>query len=96
MDYYALGITLYELLVGMTPHVRKGDNSDRDALFKKTLKERISFPKNFDPDAKDLIEKLCCHDPSNRLGNLTGGITDVLQHQFFKRMNWLDLKSQKE
>ena len=96
MDYYALGIILYELLVGVTPHVRTVNNPGLGALFGKIVREAILFPENFDPHAEDLIKRLCCHDISNRLGNLTGGITDVLQHRFFKGMNWLDLKSQKE
>lgn len=47
------------------------------------LKDKISFPKGFDPSAKDLILKLTNHDLSKRYGNLVGGSQDIKDHAFF-------------
>lgn len=52
------------------------------------LHDPVRFPKEMDPDAKDLIRGLCTVDRSRRLGNLSGGAKQVKQHPFFKEIDW--------
>jgi hypothetical protein len=51
----------------------------------------MKFTRDFDPEAKIIIKKLCHHDLSKRLGNLVGGIADVKNHSFFKSINFENL-----
>lgn len=51
-DIYGIGAVLYEFLVGHPPYFA-GDISE---IFHKIKEGKIGFPKNFNPEAKDLIK----------------------------------------
>ena len=84
VDWYALGIMLYELLYGRPPHMA----NDPYEIFQMVLKDKLKFPRDFDKNAKNLIKKLCEHDLSMRYGNLIDGVKDIKEHKFFKGIDW--------
>ena len=84
VDWYALGIMIYELLYGRPPFMA----NDPYEIFQMILKEKLKFPRDFDKNAKSLIKKLCDHDLSKRLGNLKDGVKDIKEHKFFKGLDW--------
>eukprot|EP00611_Tribonema_gayanum_P025984 TRINITY_DN6068_c0_g1_i4.p4 TRINITY_DN6068_c0_g1~~TRINITY_DN6068_c0_g1_i4.p4 ORF type:complete len:117 (-),score=31.93 TRINITY_DN6068_c0_g1_i4:312-662(-) len=43
----------------------------------------LAFPIGFDPQAEDLIRKLLTPSPTFRLGNLNGGVKDIMDHPWF-------------
>ena len=84
VDWWTLGILLYEMLVGIDPF------SDDDPMktYQKILKGKINFPKTIDKDAKSLIKHLLTQDTSKRYGCLKNGVKDILNHRFFNGFDW--------
>jgi serine/threonine protein kinase len=63
-DYYALGITLFELFTGFTPFQNPGLSPEAAAILASISK--IEFPENFPEDLKKLILGLTYKDISHR------------------------------
>lgn len=61
-DYYALGITLYELFCGKTPY----GNMPAEEIEKYIAIQRIPFPKTMPIELQELIKALTYYDISNR------------------------------
>ncbi|KAM9307032.1 microtubule-associated serine/threonine-protein kinase 1 [Pholidichthys leucotaenia] len=92
VDWWAMGIILYEFLVGCVPFF--GDTPEE--LFGQVISDEINWPDGEDappPDAQELITLLLRQNPLERLG--TGGAAEVKQHQFFHNLDWNGLLRQK-
>lgn len=86
-DLWALGCILYEMLVGTTPFLAMTENQ----VFQKILDGKIDYPKNIDPKAVDLIEKLLTIDPTKRLGFKS--YDELKRHLFFEGLDFKSLNS---
>ena len=84
VDWWTLGIILYEMLVGSDPF---GDE-DPMKTYQKILKGKINYPKDMNKDAKSLIKHLLTQDTSKRYGCLKNGVKDILNHRFFNGFDW--------
>ncbi|XP_059877434.1 microtubule-associated serine/threonine-protein kinase 2 isoform X4 [Delphinus delphis] len=92
VDWWAMGIILYEFLVGCVPFF--GDTPEE--LFGQVISDEIVWPEGDDalpPDAQDLTSKLLHQNPLERLG--TGSAYEVKQHPFFIGLDWTGLLRQK-
>uniref|UniRef100_A0A3B4UGD5 non-specific serine/threonine protein kinase n=1 Tax=Seriola dumerili TaxID=41447 RepID=A0A3B4UGD5_SERDU len=92
VDWWAMGIILYEFLVGCVPFF--GDTPEQ--LFGQVVNDEIIWPDGEDAlpaDAQDLITRLLRQSPLERLG--TGGTTEVKMHLFFLGLDWNGLLRQK-
>ncbi|XFG11494.1 hypothetical protein AB1E19_015118 [Capra hircus] len=92
VDWWAMGIILYEFLVGCVPFF--GDTPEE--LFGQVISDEINWPEKDEappPDAQDLITLLLRQNPLERLG--TGGAYEVKQHRFFRCLDWNSLLRQK-
>ncbi|XP_020511489.2 microtubule-associated serine/threonine-protein kinase 3 isoform X2 [Labrus bergylta] len=92
VDWWAMGIILYEFLVGCVPFF--GDTPEE--LFGQVVSDEIIWPEGDDalpPEAQDLITRLLRQSPLDRLG--TGGASDVKHHPFFLGLDWNGLLRQK-
>ena len=100
-DFWALGILLYELLVGSTPFRKSSEDTDLD-LFKRISSfevDELQLPPEMDSDAASLIKALLNPSSTERLG-FTETVklheTDVdddkvMHHPFFNTITWSQL-----
>ncbi|KAJ8398092.1 hypothetical protein AAFF_G00431690 [Aldrovandia affinis] len=93
VDFWSLGILVFELLMGNPPF----SGTDQMMTYTFILKgiEKMEFPKRITRRPEDLIRKLCRQNPTERLGNLKNGITDIKKHRWFNGFNWEGLKVRK-
>ncbi|XP_005926757.1 microtubule-associated serine/threonine-protein kinase 1 isoform X1 [Haplochromis burtoni] len=92
VDWWAMGIILYEFLVGCVPFF--GDTPEE--LFGQVITDDIVWPEGDEAlpvDAQHLISSLLQTNPLVRLG--TGGAFEVKQHSFFTEVDWNSLLRQK-
>ncbi|CAM8945235.1 unnamed protein product [Rhodiola kirilowii] len=85
IDWWALGIFLYEMLYGRTPF--RGKN--RQKTFSNILYKDLTFPSSIPVSlaAKQLIHALLNKNPASRLGS-NSGANEIKKHPFFKEINW--------
>ncbi|ONK82078.1 uncharacterized protein A4U43_C01F35890 [Asparagus officinalis] len=85
VDWWTLGIFLYELAFGKTPFKGSGN---RATLFN-VVGQPLRFPESpvVSFAVKDLIRGLLVKEPQNRLG-VKRGATEIKQHPFFEGVNW--------
>jgi serine/threonine protein kinase len=85
VDYYSLGVLIYEMLVGHTPFA---DSKVRN-VYRKVLYSQVEYPWSMDITAKDLIRSLLQRDVRKRLGCASGltveqRIEQIKRHRWFK------------
>ena len=91
-DYWALGILIYEMIVGEVPFYA----DDPMSIYQLILRHHISFPYKMSRQCKDIINKLLESNPSKRLGNLKGRTKDIIKHKWFQGFNFQALVEQNE
>lgn len=93
VDYWALGCLIYELFLARTPF--QADYTTK--IFQNIIAadKVLQFPAGMDPQQVALVKKLLSVNPSFRLGNLNGGIDDILKDPFFSTIDWNALSNKK-
>ncbi|KAH3764904.1 AGC family serine/Threonine kinase family protein [Pelomyxa schiedti] len=90
VDFWALGVILYEFLTGIPPF--SGESVKE--VFENILTKRPKYDGvNISPIARNLIDRLLCVKPQERLG--AKGIHEIKQHPFFEGIDWRTLLLQK-
>lgn len=100
VDYWALGVLLYEMAVGYSPFADHESGSQK-AIFRNIVYNTVDFPKALqrEDELVQVIRALLTKDKSKRLGSLKGGAEDIKAHAFFRRPNpaaWERLRSMRE
>jgi len=95
VDWWTLGILIYEMLYGTTPF--KGKN--RNATFANILRDEVPFPEGSGAPpvsnlCKSLIRKLLIKDETRRLGSRAGA-SDIKTAPFFRTTSWALLRHSK-
>ncbi|CAD8160351.1 unnamed protein product [Paramecium octaurelia] len=87
VDWWSLGILLYEMLVGYTPFRDRSNNLR--VIENKIIQNELVFPDFISTEAKDIISQLLNKDPHQRLGSRS--IDQIKNHLFFSQINWDDI-----
>lgn len=89
-DYWSLGCIIYEFLVGLPPfHGKTPEKTFTNILRAKF--DRECLEEDFSPEAMDIIDKLLCINPQERLGSTS--IDEIKAHPWFKGIDWDNLYS---
>ncbi|KAK8055463.1 hypothetical protein PG993_000690 [Apiospora rasikravindrae] len=85
VDWWSLGILIYEMLCGYTPF---WDSGSPMKIYENILRGKVKYPQYINPDAQNLLQSLITHDLTKRLGNLYNGPQDVKNHPWFAEVTW--------
>lgn len=87
VDWWALGVLLYEMLVGECPF--PGDEDEE--VFDSIINDKIRYPSYLSVEATRIMRKLLRRNPEQRLGSTEHDAEDVKKQPFFKALAWEDL-----
>ena len=87
VDWWTLGVLLYEMLTGLPPYYDENTNE----MYRKILSEPLHFPgpEIVPMPAKDLLIQLLDRRPEHRLG--AKGPSEIKAHPFFNAIDWRKL-----
>lgn len=85
VDWWALGVLIYELVCGYPPFSNASDEMEQMQMI---LKGKFDFPHHVSSDCRDLVKSLMAMNPTKRLGCLVNGSKDVKKHAWFKGFDW--------
>lgn len=91
VDWWTLGVLLYEMLTGLPPFYDENTNE----MYRKILQEPLHFPgpEVVPSAARDLLTKLLDRNPERRLG--ANGAAEIKAHAFFANIDWRKLLQRK-
>ncbi|XP_055382007.1 cGMP-dependent protein kinase 1 [Condylostylus longicornis] len=91
VDYWALGILIYELLAGRTPF--RGTNQMK--IYQQILTgiDAVKMSAKITKHAQNLIKSLCKQTPAERLGYQRRGILDIKKHSWYDGFDWNKLRN---
>ncbi|OUC49359.1 kinase domain protein [Trichinella nativa] len=93
VDWWALGVLMYEMMVGQPPF--EADNEED--LFDAILQDEVLYPVWLSKEAVSILKGFMTKNQFKRLGcvETAGGEDAVRAHVFFKEVDWQALESKK-
>jgi len=82
VDYWGLGMLVYEMMTGLPPWYTK----DRQTLYRRLKSAPLDIPPFFSSNSSSFVYWLLQRDPRRRLG--VGGKGHVMAHNFFQEINF--------
>ncbi|CAG9317942.1 unnamed protein product [Blepharisma stoltei] len=89
VDYYALGITLYEIIVGARPYEGTNLKEIEEKINEGISLKESQVPAGWSSHVIDFVNKLLEKDPENRLGY--NGSFEAKNHSWFSNFDWKKL-----
>ena len=89
VDYWALGCLIYEMIYSHTPFQAEYTSK----IFRHIIasEKYLRFGLKGSEGTVAVVRGLLCPNPSFRLGNLSAGITGIIEHPFFNEIDWQEL-----
>ncbi|XP_030648400.1 rhodopsin kinase GRK1b [Chanos chanos] len=88
VDYFTLGVTLYEMVAAKGPFRCRGEQVENSEVTRRILNDPVSYPDTFSADLKAICEGLMEKDPEKRLGFKNNDCSILKSQPFFKDLNW--------
>lgn len=88
VDYWALGVLIYEMMDGWPPFYDENPMK----VYQKICAGKFAMDKpNMNGNILDILQQLLQKNPSKRIGNAKGGVTDICKHKWFGALDWKGL-----
>ena len=84
VDWWSFGSILFEMLTGVPPFYEQ----DRDKLFNSIKHEEPEYPAELTEECVDLLKGLLIKNPEERLGCGEQGSDEIMNHPWFKIVDW--------
>lgn len=84
VDWWGLGVLLYEMLVGESPF--PGD--DEEEVFDSIVNDEVRYPRFLSTEAIGIMRRLLRRNPERRLGSSERDAEDVKKQPFFRTLGW--------
>ncbi|XP_058146278.1 serine/threonine-protein kinase N1 isoform X2 [Dasypus novemcinctus] len=84
VDWWGLGVLLYEMLVGESPF--PGD--DEEEVFDSIVNDEVRYPRFLSAEAIGIMRRLLRRNPERRLGSAERDAEDVKKQPFFRTLGW--------
>ncbi|XP_068950052.1 rhodopsin kinase GRK1 [Petaurus breviceps papuanus] len=93
VDYFALGVTLYEMIAARGPFRARGEKIENKELKQRIISEPVKYTEKFSKASKDFCEALLEKDPGKRLGFKNGNCDELRVNILFKDISWRQLEA---
>ncbi|XP_077583782.1 rhodopsin kinase GRK1 [Stigmatopora nigra] len=93
VDYFTLGVTLFEFLAAKNPFRNRGEKLEREEMKERMLTREVIYTDKFSENAKSLCDGLLAKEVDKRMGFRNGCCDDIRAHPFFNNINWRKLNA---
>ncbi|XP_051870055.1 rhodopsin kinase GRK1 [Pristis pectinata] len=93
VDYFTLGVTLYEMIAAKGPFRYRGEHVENKEVKRRILNDPVSYSEKFSESSKLFCEALLEKDPEKRIGFKNQCCDELKAHPFFKDINWRKLEA---
>lgn len=94
VDWWALGVLIYEMLIGVTPFYNKNPQMLKSKIknAKVVFPDRLQYRIDYSDELVDIVNKLLKKERTKRLGSKDGQ-KEILSHPWFKGVDVVKLES---